>query len=126
MRPLRRRLSWLLSVWLVCQVVALAAPAALAAAGSMPVEEICTCPGGDHETCPMHHGSSPEQRSSSDSAVTGSCAPADAALLSFAGGVGVLPSAVDIVTPQPVSSIHVPPQTTLDQRVPHDTPPPRS
>lgn len=125
MGPLRRRLSWLLSVWLACQLVALAAPAALVAAGSTPVEELCTCPGGDHDTCPMHHGSSPEQPSSGSSAVTGSCAPADAALLSFAGGVGVLPSVLDLFTLQTVSAIDVPPQATLEPAVSHDTPPPR-
>lgn len=125
MGPLRRRLSWLLSVWLACQLVALAAPAALVAAGSTPVEELCTCPGGDHDTCPMHHGSSPEQPSSGSSAVTGSCAPADAALLSFAGGVGVLPSVLDLFTLQSASAIDVPPQATVEPAVSHDTPPPR-
>jgi hypothetical protein len=126
MRPLRRRLSWLLSLWLIGQLVALAAPAVLAAAGSTPVEQLCTCPGGDHETCPMHHGTASTQPPTSDCAMSSRCAPADVALLSMAGGIGVLPVAVTIATPQTVLTVAPHAHPTLDLSASLETPPPRA
>jgi hypothetical protein len=98
----------------------------LAAAGASPVEELCTCPGGDHETCPMHHGRSTEEGSAPVCAMTSSCAPADVALLSFAGGIGVLPAgSATFDLPQDASPL-LPLQTSpFDVTVPLDTPPPR-
>jgi hypothetical protein len=115
----------MLFIWLAFQGIALAAPVALAVAGSAPVEELCTCPGGDHETCPMHHG---QKANSPISAVCGMRslgAPTDVALLSMAGGLGLVPEFFAI-TPQLRSST-IPPgeRRVLDVSIPHDTPPPR-
>jgi hypothetical protein len=119
-------LSWLLSLWLIGQLVALAAPAVLAAAGSAPIEQICTCPGGDHETCPMHHGGASTQPSTNDCAMTSRCAPSDVALLSLAGGLGVLPAVVTVASPQTVAAVVPHAGPSFDVSVPGDTPPPRA
>ena len=71
MGALRRRLSWMLCLWLLFQGAAIAAPVALALAHvTVPGQELCDCPGTDHGvTCPMHHGSgtSPRRRASAPS-----------------------------------------------------------
>ena len=124
MRTVRRHLSWLLRAWLLCQVVALAAPVAMAGTGSVPVDEICTCPGVDHDTCPMHHGTT----DAGQSALCGmhsAAAPLDVALLSMAGGAGVMPSAVLLARPVTTALVSLEKSSTIDLVVPHDTPPPR-
>ena len=83
-----------------------------------------TCPGGDHETCPMHHGGSPD-RSDRVCAMTNCSAPVDVALLSMAGGAGVLPSAFSVAQPQFSSRLVLPPQAIVHAPIAHDTPPPR-
>ncbi len=126
MRFIRTRLSWLLSFWLACQVVALAAPAVLAASGSTPVEELCTCPVGDHESCPMHHGTPADTDADTLCVMKACCAPVDVALLSMAGGTGVLPSAIALDRPQPSAHVIAFHHVAVDTPVSHDTPPPRS
>lgn len=122
MRFVRRYMSWLLSVWLVCQVAALAAPVVLASAG--PVEQLCTCPGGDHDTCPMHHGQ-PDGQGTAQSGVAACHAPVDVALLSMAGGVGVLPTVALLERPNISARVALPEPVPVDFVSPHDTPPPR-
>jgi hypothetical protein len=125
MRFFRRRLSTLLSLWLVCQVIALAAPVVLAATGSTVVEELCTCPGGDHETCPMHHGRQAEAPGPAICGMSSCFAPVDVALLSMAGGAGILadPPAAPLLTATPV--IALPDPVSFDIAITRDTPPPR-
>jgi hypothetical protein len=120
----RRRLPWLLSLWLVCQCVGLAAPIVLAAAGSAPVEELCTCAGGDHETCPMHHGTQTDG-TAAPCGVRAACAPVDVALLSMAGGAGVLPAPIQFNLPCSESPVIAFEPSATALAVPHDTPPPR-
>jgi len=123
MKFVRRRLSWLLSVWLVCQVTALAAPVVLASTGSA-LEQLCTCAGGDHETCPMHHGK-PDSQDPSRSGVSACRAPLHVALLWMAGGTGVLPHAICLDHPnvgERIPQLAVSPDDVVS---PHSTPPPR-
>jgi hypothetical protein len=124
MRLCRRYLSRLLGLWLVCQTIALATPVALLAAGMSPVEELCTCALGEHETCPMHHSRQQHGDGPSMCGLGGS--GSDVALLSMAGGAGVLPAAIEL--PQPVRGALVPPadRAPLDIVTTLDTPPPRS
>jgi hypothetical protein len=125
MHHLRQHLSWMLFIWLAFEGTVLAAPVVLAAAGSMPVEELCTCPGGDHETCPMHHG---QESDASDLAVCSMCSvggPMDMALLSMAGGVGLLPESAGVPLQLRSSMIPASEFRARDLAVPHDTPPPR-
>jgi len=123
MKFVRRHLSWLLSAWLVCQVTALAAPVVLAS-GAGTSQELCTCPGGDHDTCPMHHGQ-PEGQGVAPTGVAACHAPVDAALLSMAGGAGVLPTVALLERPNISARLALAEPTTVDFVSPHDTPPPR-
>ena len=128
MKFVRRHMSWLLSIWLVCQVTALAAPVVLASSGAGTVDELCTCPGGDHETCPMHHGT---QSDPSDRPAPGVCgikacsSPVDVALLSMAGGAGVLWSSAQFEYPLGTAPVFIQEPASLDQPAPNHTPPPR-
>src|SRR5262245_13501809 len=94
MRSVRRRLSWLIAVALILQFGAITAPAVLTAAG-IDVEDACTCPTPTHgATCPMHHGKSSQSRDSSNHcALRSAAAPSSLALLTFSGGVGIVPIA---------------------------------
>jgi len=118
----RRHLSWLLSAWLVCQITALAAPVVLASSGA--VEQLCTCAGGDHESCPMHHGQADGQGTGL-AGVRACRAPVDVALLSMAGGAGVLPDVVLLVRPNVSARLALPEPVPVDFVSPHNTPPPR-
>jgi len=126
MNGIRRHLTWLLFVWLACQMSALAAPIVLAAVGSAPVEELCTCTGVDHDTCPMHHRTAADSAQSQVCEMSSCCAPVDVAFLSMAGGAGVLPAALHMGPPL-ASSLLATCETSFHGVVPpHDTPPPRS
>jgi hypothetical protein len=127
MGSLRFHLRRVAAAWLAFQLVGLIG-APLAVRLSAAVMEVCTCPGGDHQTCPMHHG---QQNSSSESrsprcVLQNACAPDDAALLPLAGGLGVL-APVTLVSDdlQRVDMVERASHTTSRQSVP-DSPPPRS
>ena len=128
MTVIRQYLSRLMCIWLLCQMVALAAPVVLVAVGATPVDELCTCPGGDHETCPMHHGT---QSDPSDRPAPGVCgikacsSPVDVALLSMAGGAGVLSSTAQFDYPLVTATVVIQEPASLDQPAPNHTPPPR-
>src|SRR5262245_26765086 len=92
MRVIRRRLSWLIVAWLVCQAASLTAAPAMAVFDSA---DPC-CEGlGPGQTCPMHH---PSRESDRTCKMRSACPTGDAALLSLAGGLGVLPGPTDVVT----------------------------
>jgi hypothetical protein len=132
MPSFRRRLSWILAGWLVCQFAGLVAPVALAAAGV--VEDLCTCPGTqDGATCPMHHdkGTPTDQTPIKDQAsrcvVRSAAGPTDVALWSLSSGGGVLPQAVDVAVVDSVLGLVTPLTVTSSSRpaLP-DAPPPRA
>ena len=122
MKFVRRHMSWLLSAWLVCQVTALAAPVVLASSGT--VEELCTCPGGNHDTCPMHHGQ-PDGQGTAPTGVGACRAPVDVALLWMAGGAGVLPTVALLERPNVSALVVLPEPAPVGFVSPHNTPPPR-
>jgi hypothetical protein len=97
MSSVRRRLSWLIGVWLLCQVANVAAaPLTFCCqiVASADEEEEC-CPGlQPGQVCPMHHARKGERTCQMRS----SCVPADTALVSLAGGFGVLPDATAVVS----------------------------
>jgi hypothetical protein len=126
MRFFRHHLTWMLCVWLGCQASALAAPAVLAALGSAPIDELCTCTGDDHTTCPMH-GSQHHPQDPDTCRLHSSGVPVDAALLSMASGAGVLPRVVDhAVAAVPPSRVVTAEFPALDTDLARSTPPPRS
>jgi hypothetical protein len=97
MPSVRRRLSWIIRVWLICQVAGLAAaPFALCCASLASADQTPACCRGlsPGQTCPMHHGGEEDRTCKMRSA----CSRSDAALLTLAGGLGVLPTATTTVT----------------------------
>ena len=121
----RQYLSRLMCIWLLCQMVALAAPVVLVAAGATPVDELCTCPGGDHETCPMHHGGQPDTKDPDQTGVGACHAPLHVALLWMAGGAGVLPNPIALERPNLSAPLSLPGVSSDEVVSPHNTPPPR-
>jgi hypothetical protein len=90
MRVVRRRLSWLICAWLLCQVAGVAAsPFAACCDLAAPADdETKCCPGLlPGQICPMHHTREGDRTCKMRSA----CGPTDPALFSLSGGLGVLP-----------------------------------
>ncbi len=141
MTAMRWRLSTIATFWLLLQFAGMAAPLTLTAFGSVAAgpgatEEPCTCPGVEHGAlCPMHHTPSSTRGPSSTSKPndSGPCrlqnasAPTDVALLSLAGGTGVLATAIGYNPPMPPTG---PVIADIADRLFHpyrpDSPPPRS
>jgi len=122
----RRRLSWIICGWLACQVAGLvAAPFAFCCQGNAKATQVPTCcraltPG---QKCPMHHGGQDDRTCKMRNA----CAPADSALLTLAGGLGVLPPATSGVTAfdpgDRVGSLNI---STILRAARPESPPPRA
>jgi hypothetical protein len=119
-----KRTSSVILCWLVCQLVALAAPLAFGPATAMANAEFCVCPGGGGTECPMHKEK--EDEATEKSGIRNSCAPPNAALLSLAAGLGILEPAgvltIDLIPAALDTLIIVPPTRT---ELP-DSPPPRA
>jgi hypothetical protein len=126
MRSIRRYLSWLVWSWVLCQAIGLAA-APLALRGlpvAAPHEEEACCPGvGPGQVCPMHHAHEGAKRC----VMTNACSGSPSALLSLAGGLGLLPPAsihaVRTVSFGPVAPATPPP---VARALSPDPPPPRA
>jgi hypothetical protein len=129
MGAVRLRLRVLSALWLSFQVAGLsAAPLAVHFAGTAAVEDVCTCPGGDHQTCPMHHGQprGSDPNDASRCALRSACAPADAALLPLAGGLGVLPGPTMIAVRPAAEAIIRPAVRSQSHLDLPEAPPPRA
>jgi hypothetical protein len=92
MSLVRRRLSWVVGVWLLCQIANVAAAPLtfycqnVATAGD---DEKC-CPGLlPGQICPMHHTKEGERTCKMRSVCTGT----DASIIALAGGLGAIPGA---------------------------------
>jgi hypothetical protein len=129
MPSVRRRLSWMIRVWLICQIAGFAAaPTALGCGGANAVdvdETPACCRGlGPGETCPMHHS---HDGSDTTCKMRSVCGRSDAALLTLAGGLGVLPSATISVTAFDPGAILGPIRvSTVLRPQPPEPPPPRA
>jgi len=97
MQVVRRRLSWVVAFWLACQVAGVVAAPLAFCCRSMPAaddDEQC-CPGLlPGQICPMHHRREGEPTCKMRDA----CGRADAALVSLAGVVGLLPAPTPVVS----------------------------
>jgi len=95
MTRVRRRLSWVVCVWLACQLAgAVAAPLAFCCR-AVPVDddEVC-CPGLlPGQICPMHH----KREGDRTCKMRDACGRADAGLVALAGVVGLLPDPTEAV-----------------------------
>jgi hypothetical protein len=129
MLSLRAHLRRVSALSLAIQIAAMAGGAIAAAAPRAAVDQICTCPGGDHATCPMHH---PASGTGADDAARKRCvlqnaaAPGDAALLSLGVFVGILPSAERIIVNVPFVPVPALAVRALSRADLPDSPPPRA
>jgi hypothetical protein len=124
MSGIRRHIAWIASVWLMCQCAAFAAPAAVCCMDRAPSPSAAK-----HSCCMTGNGPCPMHRPTTERAcvMKGSCDQADAALLSLAGGLGILPH----LTPFPldaqlVTAASMTAQPLVDRTTCPASPPPRS
>ncbi|MDR1989647.1 MAG: hypothetical protein LBQ09_05390 [Acidobacteriaceae bacterium] len=125
MQWFRGRLPAFLAAWLLVQLAGAVTPVVLMAADAIAGEQ-CTCPLGDHATCPMHHSTAMPKPDTGQCAMKSTCAPMDAALLGMAGGIGVLvmPSTVHITLQQTATVADLAAPVVARVELP-DAPPPR-
>ena len=124
MSRVRRRLSWLVRSWLLCQLCVMTAPSvALCAVATEVAESACTCAHGEGQECPMHYTTSKSKSCACRSAEDG---PA-IAMAMFIGETAILPSAtgpaafpIQTGVSQPMNS------HPLDPSYIPDSPPPRA
>ena len=122
----RRRLSWLIGAWLLCQIANVAAAPLTFSCQNVATaddEEKC-CPGLlPGQVCPMHHTKEGERTCK----VRDACARTDAALVALAGGVGVLPPATAVVnTFDPGDRLRPAPRSAIVRAYRPESPPPRA
>src|SRR3954453_5556170 len=126
MSPVRRRLSWLVGAWLLCQVANVAAAPLtfccqnVATAGD---DEKC-CPGLlPGQVCPMHHTKEGEKTCKMRAVCTGS----DASLVALAGGLGALPRSTAAVSVFVLGDLaRLAPRPAILRTARPDSPPPRA
>ena len=97
MSLVRRRLSWLIGAWLLCQIANVAAAPLtfscqnVATAGD---DEKC-CPGLlPGQVCPMHHVKEGERTCK----MRGVCTGTDASIVALASGLGAMPASTTVVS----------------------------
>jgi hypothetical protein len=129
MSRVRLRLHSFVAVCLFWQLATFAVGPALSAAGIDPHrrEAECDCPGTDPgAACPMHTGPARSERSGTDGLVTSACPPQDAALLSLAIGLGVLPEIMTVDALSGVASVRPAASAATSCLAFPDLPPPRA
>jgi len=96
MAIVRRRISWVVSVWLACQVAGVvAAPLAFCCRTVQVDDDEACCPGLlPGQMCPMHHKREGERTCKMRDA----CNRTDAGLVALAGVVGLLPETTAVVS----------------------------
>jgi hypothetical protein len=125
MSLVRRRLSWLVGAWLLCQIATVAAtPLTFCCQNVATVgdDEKC-CPGLlPGEICPMHHTKEGERTCKMRSM----CAGTDASLVALAGGLGAMPRPTVVVsTFDPGDLPRIARQSTPFRTDRPESPPPR-
>jgi hypothetical protein len=126
MSLVRRRLSWLIGVWLLCQIANVAAAPLTFCCQNVATaddEEKC-CPGLlPGQVCPMHHTKEGVRTCKMRSA----CAKSDAALVALAGGIGVLPPSTAVVSTFDLGDLLRPaPRSAIVRFARPESPPPRA
>jgi len=124
MSLVRRRLSWIICSWLICQAAGIvAAPLALCCHDADSASLPDCCEGvGPGQVCPMHH-----KTGDTTCKMRNACAPGDSALISLSGALGVLPSAtVDVNVFASGESAAWPAAHAVLRTTPPDPPPPRA
>jgi hypothetical protein len=93
----RRHLSGLIGVWLVCQLAGVTAAPVTFCCKDVPTshDEADCCAGLlPGQLCPMHHTTAGKR----ECKMRNACGPSDAALMALAGSVGPLVSATPVVS----------------------------
>ena len=124
---MRRVVRGFVTAAAVAHLLALATPVVMAAASATVAEDgLCTCPGGDHATCPMHHASS-VRSARGECRMQATATPSDAPIVSMAFGLGLpTTSALGVVAPAPQSARCAVVVSPLASRgTPPEPPPPR-
>ena len=117
----RKLTAWVAIGWLVCQLVAIAAPLAPVASGDQ-----CDCPGGTPSAmCPMHHHASASDNAGGTT-VRNACAAPASMLLSLVGGLGVLSQPVPIDVDRTPTAVSLFISTPVGRAEVPDSPPPRA
>ena len=122
----RRRLSWLIGLWLLCQAANLgAAPVTFSCqnVASADDEEEC-CPGLlPGQVCPMHHAKKGERTCTMRS----TCAQSDGALVALSVGIGALPPATPVVSAFDLGDLpRSTPRSAIVRAYRPESPPPRA
>ena len=126
MSRLRRRLSWLVGIWLLCQVANVAAAPLTFCCQNVATdddEEKC-CPGLlPGQVCPMHH----TKEGVRTCKMRSSCAPSDAALVGLASGLGVMPHTTAAVNAFALGDApRMAPRSAIVRAYRPESPPPRA
>jgi hypothetical protein len=128
MGPVRRRVSWIVSLWLASQVAGLvAAPLAFCCRPVVQMGDDDCCQGvAPGQLCPMHHARA-GAKNEPTCKMRDACGRADAGLLSLAGIVGLLPPATPAVRPFEVRDVlGASSRPAVSRTLPPDSPPPRA
>jgi len=100
MVAVRRRVSWMVCLWLACQVAGVvAAPLAFCCEQTKAAtdDEDC-CPGlAPGQMCPMHHARAGDRKEPACK-MRDACGRADAGLVALSGVVGLLPAPTAVVS----------------------------
>lgn len=121
----RRRISWVVGVWLACQLAGVVAAPLAFCCRTIQVDddEVC-CPGLlPGQICPMHHKRDGERTCKMRDA----CTRTDAGLVALAGVVGPLPDATVAVRAFAVSGpVRAVASSTIARAYRPESPPPRA
>ena len=126
MSLVRRRMSWVVGAWLLCQIANLAAAPLTFCCQNVATaedEEKC-CPGLlPGQVCPMHHTKEGVRTCKMRSVCTGT----DASIIALAGGLGAMPGATSFVSAFEPGDLPrlAPPSPILHTERP-ESPPPRA
>ena len=121
----RRHLSWVICFWLASQIAGVAAaPLAFCCARVVTAddEEKC-CPGLlPGQVCPMHHTTEGKP----ECVMLSTCGHTDAALVSLAGGIGLLPHfSTTLFALQSLDTVSAMTPSAIARSERPDSPPPR-
>ena len=121
----RRRVSWIVCLWLASQVAGIvAAPLAFCCQSAVAADEEECCPGLlPGQICPMHHKSQDDRTCKMRDA----CGLADAGLVSLAGVVGLLPRPTAVVSAFDLcDAVTSPAPSAIARAYRPESPPPRA